>query len=54
MVYDKANAVKGIATRDMGIDKEGAPKDSFERHGTKMYMCIAANLTRKSWGDGQD
>jgi len=31
VVYDKANAVKGIATRDMGIDKEGAPKDSFER-----------------------
>jgi len=28
---DDLTAVKGIATKDMGIDKDGKPKDTFER-----------------------
>eukprot|EP00558_Chaetoceros_sp_UNC1202_P012276 CAMPEP_0197238832 /NCGR_PEP_ID=MMETSP1429-20130617/5339_1 /TAXON_ID=49237 /ORGANISM="Chaetoceros sp., Strain UNC1202" /LENGTH=680 /DNA_ID=CAMNT_0042698099 /DNA_START=25 /DNA_END=2067 /DNA_ORIENTATION=+ len=28
---DDQTAVRGIATRDMGIDKDGKPKDTFER-----------------------
>ena len=31
VVYDEAGAVKGIATRDVGIGKDGQPKDNFER-----------------------
>lgn len=30
------SAVKGVATRDMGIDKSGKPKDTFER-GVELY-----------------
>lgn len=28
---EKGDAIKGVATKDMGISKTGAPKDSFER-----------------------
>mgnify|MGYP005846064639 CR=1 FL=1 len=31
VVYDESGAVKGIATRDVGLDKEGKPKETFER-----------------------
>lgn len=32
MVYNEAkDTVIGIATKDMGIDKNGAPKDTFEK-----------------------
>ena len=30
ILYDDKGAVKGVATQDMGIDKEGNKKDSFE------------------------
>lgn len=31
MIYDQSGAVKGIATNDVGVSKEGKKKDSFER-----------------------
>lgn len=31
LIYDDSDAVKGVATRDMGINKAGLPKDLFER-----------------------
>lgn len=31
ILYDSNGAVKGIATNDVGIAKDGSPKDSFER-----------------------
>ncbi|KAK9243983.1 hypothetical protein V1506DRAFT_523164 [Lipomyces tetrasporus] len=31
LLYDHSGAVAGIATNDMGISKEGAPKDNFQR-----------------------
>ena len=31
VLYDDAGAVRGIATNDMGIAKDGTPKSSFER-----------------------
>jgi electron-transferring-flavoprotein dehydrogenase len=31
VVYDENGAVKGIATRDVGINKDGTPKDTFMR-----------------------
>ncbi|ODQ64952.1 hypothetical protein NADFUDRAFT_46765 [Nadsonia fulvescens var. elongata DSM 6958] len=31
LVYDQNGAVKGIATNDMGVSREGKPKGSFER-----------------------
>jgi electron-transferring-flavoprotein dehydrogenase len=31
VLYDEAGAVVGVATGDMGIDREGHPKDSFVR-----------------------
>ncbi len=31
IIYDENDAVKGIATNDMGIGKDGLPKDSFQR-----------------------
>lgn len=31
LVYNEDGSVKGVATKDMGIDKNGAPKDAFER-----------------------
>ncbi|CDR42851.1 CYFA0S10e03026g1_1 [Cyberlindnera fabianii] len=31
VIYDSTGAVKGVATKDMGIGKDGVPKDSFER-----------------------
>ncbi|KAK9463607.1 uncharacterized protein V1516DRAFT_668250 [Lipomyces oligophaga] len=31
LVYDHTGAVCGIATNDMGLSKEGVPKDNFER-----------------------
>jgi len=31
VLYGEDKAVKGIATRDVGIDKEGVPKDTFAR-----------------------
>lgn len=31
VLYDGTGAVKGVATKDMGISKDGTPKDSFER-----------------------
>ncbi|CCH42222.1 electron-transferring-flavoproteindehydrogenase [Wickerhamomyces ciferrii] len=32
IIYDEeTGAVKGVATKDMGISKDGTPKDSFER-----------------------
>jgi len=31
VVFDESGAVKGIATRDVGIAKDGQPKDTFER-----------------------
>ncbi|CDK26857.1 unnamed protein product [Kuraishia capsulata CBS 1993] len=31
LVYDASGAVKGVATKDMGISKSGAPRDEFER-----------------------
>lgn len=31
VLYDESGAVKGVATKDMGISKDGTPKDSFER-----------------------
>jgi electron-transferring-flavoprotein dehydrogenase len=31
VLYDSEGAVKGVATKDMGIAKDGTPKDSFER-----------------------
>ena len=30
VLYNEDGSVKGIATQDMGIDKEGKKKDSFE------------------------
>ena len=35
MIYDEAGAVRGVATRDVGIGKDGAPKGSFAR-GTEI------------------
>jgi electron-transferring-flavoprotein dehydrogenase len=31
VLYHEDGSVKGIATTDMGINKDGSPKDSFER-----------------------
>ncbi|TVY32843.1 putative electron transfer flavoprotein-ubiquinone oxidoreductase, mitochondrial [Lachnellula subtilissima] len=31
ILYDKDGSVKGVATNDLGISREGKPKDSFER-----------------------
>lgn len=31
VLYHEDGSVKGIATNDMGIAKDGSPKDSFER-----------------------
>lgn len=31
VLYNSEGAVKGVATKDMGIGKNGVPKDSFER-----------------------
>lgn len=31
VVYDESGAVKGVATKDLGISRDGTPKDSFER-----------------------
>jgi electron-transferring-flavoprotein dehydrogenase len=31
VIYDESGAVKGIATNDVGLDKNGRPKDTFER-----------------------
>ena len=31
VLYDDKGAVRGIATRDVGIEKDGAPKDTFVR-----------------------
>uniref|UniRef100_A0A7E4UMH2 Electron transfer flavoprotein-ubiquinone oxidoreductase n=1 Tax=Panagrellus redivivus TaxID=6233 RepID=A0A7E4UMH2_PANRE len=31
ILYDDKGAVKGIATNDVGINKDGSPKESFER-----------------------
>ena len=31
ILYDENGAVKGIATNDVGINKDGSPKESFER-----------------------
>lgn len=31
IVYNTDGSVRGVATKDMGIDKQGQPKDSFER-----------------------
>lgn len=31
LLYTKEGAVKGVATNDLGISREGKPKDSFER-----------------------
>ncbi|KAJ1976334.1 hypothetical protein H4R34_004019 [Dimargaris verticillata] len=31
VIYDDAGTVKGIATNDVGLDKQGQPKDNFER-----------------------
>lgn len=31
VVYNSKGEVKGVATKDMGVDKEGKPKSSFER-----------------------
>ncbi|ORX94314.1 hypothetical protein K493DRAFT_329963 [Basidiobolus meristosporus CBS 931.73] len=31
VIYDEEGRVKGIATNDVGLDKNGQPKDSFER-----------------------
>ena len=31
VLYDEEGAVKGIATRDVGIGKDGVPKATFER-----------------------
>ena len=30
IIYNEDGSVKGVATQDMGIDKEGNKKDSFE------------------------
>ena len=30
ILYNEDGSVKGVATQDMGIDKEGNQKDSFE------------------------
>ena len=30
VIYNDDGSVKGVATQDMGIDKEGNKKDSFE------------------------
>lgn len=31
IVYDSQGAVKGVATKDMGVSKKGTPRDEFER-----------------------
>lgn len=31
LVYNDNGSVKGVATKDMGVGKDGVPKDSFER-----------------------
>jgi len=31
VLYDENGAVKGVATNDVGINKDGSPKDNFER-----------------------
>lgn len=31
VLYTREGAVKGVATNDLGLDREGKPKDSFER-----------------------
>ena len=31
VVFDEDGSVKGIATNDVGVGKDGKPKDSFER-----------------------
>lgn len=31
ILYDRNNAVKGVATNDLGLSRSGKPKDSFER-----------------------
>jgi len=46
VVYDENGAVKGIATRDVGINKDGTPKDSFTRgmelHGKQTLFAEGA------------
>jgi len=46
VLYDESNAVKGIATRDVGIGKDGKPKDTFERgielHARQTVFCEGA------------
>ena len=36
VLYDDAGAVTGVATGDMGIGKDGNPKDTFAR-GMELY-----------------
>ncbi|KAI8050359.1 mitochondrial electron transfer flavoprotein-ubiquinone oxidoreductase [Syncephalis plumigaleata] len=53
VIYDDAGNVKGIATNDVGIDKQGKPKDNFERgmeiHGkvTLFAEGCHGSLTKK-------
>ncbi len=46
VIYDEAGGVKGVATGDMGIGRDGAPKDGFMRgmelHGK--YTLIAEGV----------
>uniref|UniRef100_A0A914YVV8 Electron transfer flavoprotein-ubiquinone oxidoreductase n=1 Tax=Panagrolaimus superbus TaxID=310955 RepID=A0A914YVV8_9BILA len=39
ILYDENGAVKGIATNDVGINKDGSPKESFERGMELVAKC---------------
>ncbi len=43
VLYDENGAVRGVATGDMGVDKDGVPKDTFTRgvELTAKYTLIA-------------
>jgi len=53
VVYHADGSVKGIATRDMGIGKDGKPKDTFQR-GMELHgkQTLIAEGTRGSLAEG--
>lgn len=54
LIYNEAGALKGVATKDMGISKNGEPKSSFERgmefHARLTFLAEGCHgsLTKKA------
>jgi electron-transferring-flavoprotein dehydrogenase len=47
VLYEANGEVAGVATGDMGVGKDGKPKDSFTRHGAARQSTLFAEGARE-------